>query len=64
MKMSYQINTYCDGKYDVKNQPFDDFGSMQTLLRIQVSRRFINEVNVCWFPQTQNQGNTLELSTG
>jgi len=37
----------------MKDVPLDDSSSHQSLFRVQVSRWFINEIHVCWFPQTQ-----------
>lgn len=44
-------------------EPLDDPGSHQSLLGVQVGRRFIDQVNVSWFAQTQCEGNSLQLTT-
>ena len=44
-------------------EPFDDSGGHQSLLRVQVGRRLVDQVNVSWFPQTQSEGDSLQLTT-
>ena len=34
--------------------PFDHLGCVQTLLGVQIGRRFINEINVCRLAPTQH----------
>lgn len=43
--------------------PFNDPGGHQSLLRVQVGRRLVDQVNVCWFPQTQSESDSLQLTT-
>lgn len=44
-------------------EPLYDPGSHQSLLRVQVGRRLVDQVNVSWFPQTQSESNSLQLTT-
>lgn len=44
--------------------PLDDSSSHQPLLRVQVRRRLVDQVNVGRFPQTQSEGDSLQLTTG
>lgn len=44
-------------------EPLDDPSSHQSLLGVQVGRRFVNQVNVSWFAQTQCEGDSLQLTT-
>lgn len=44
-------------------EPLNDPGSHQSLLRVQVGRRLIDQVNVSWFPQTQSESDSLQLTT-
>lgn len=44
-------------------EPLDDPGSHQSLLRVQVGRRLIDQVNISWFPQTQSESDSLQLTT-
>jgi hypothetical protein len=50
--------------FSVQDKPFDDFCSNDTLLRIEVGGRFINEVNIGGGTKTEDQGDTLEFPTG
>lgn len=43
--------------------PLDDSSSHQSLLRVQVCRRLVDQVNVGWFPQTQSESDSLQLTT-
>lgn len=43
--------------------PLNDPGGHQSLLRVQVGRRLVDQVNVCWFPQTQSESDSLQLTT-
>lgn len=47
-----------------RDEPLDDAGCHQSLLRVQVRRRLVNQVNVRRLPQTQSQGDSLQLPTG
>lgn len=43
--------------------PFDDLGAHETLLRVQVGRGLVYQVDISWFPQTQGHGHPLQLSS-
>lgn len=47
-----------------REQPLDDSGGHQSLLRVQVRRRLVDQVNVSRFPQTQSESDSLQLTTG
>ena len=44
--------------------PFDDLGGMKTLLRIEVGRRLIDQVDVGGLAQAERQSHTLQLTSG
>lgn len=44
-------------------EPLDDPGGHQSLLRVQVGRRLVDQVNIGWFPQTQSESDSLQLTT-
>lgn len=48
----------------MEDEPLDNLGSVDTLLRIKVCRRLVDEVNVGGDSQSKTNGDTLELSTG
>lgn len=58
-RMKRQISLY----HRKAEEPLNDPGSHQSLLRVQVGRRLIDQVNVSWFPQTQSERDSLQLTT-
>ncbi len=52
------------GLLAVANVALDDLGRVQTLLRVQVRRRLVDQVHVGRLAQTQADSHTLQLTTG
>lgn len=50
------------GRLLLGDEPLDDTSGHQSLLGVQVRRRLVNQVNVSWFPQTQSESNSLQLT--
>ena len=46
----------------MQDEPFNDFSGNNTLFRIQVGRRFVDEVNIGWDTQAKDEGDTLEFT--
>ena len=44
--------------------PLDDTSRVQTLFRIEIRRRFIDQVDVSWFAETEAESDTLQFTTG
>ena len=44
--------------------PFNDFGAHDTLLRVQVGRRLVNQVDVSWLAEAEGHGGSLQFSSG
>lgn len=47
----------------VKDEALDDLCAHETLLRVEVGRRLVNEVDVGGFAKAQRHGRALELAT-
>mmetsp|Transcript_15214 Transcript_15214/g.14789 ORF Transcript_15214/g.14789 Transcript_15214/m.14789 type:complete len:249 (-) Transcript_15214:864-1610(-) len=47
----------------INDPPFHDFGATNSLLRVQVGARLIDQVDITGFPEGQHNGHTLELSS-
>lgn len=52
------------GLLGVHDETLDDTGSNNTLLGIEVSGRLVNEVDISWDTKGENDGNTLQFSSG
>lgn len=52
------------GLLGVHDESLDDTGSNDTLLGIQVGRRLVNEVDIGGHAQREDNGNTLQFTTG
>ena len=48
----------------MENESLDDFCGDDTLFRIEVCGRFVNEVNIRWLTKTEYESNTLQFSAG
>jgi len=48
----------------MKNESLDDFCGDDTLFRIEVCGRFVDEVNIGRLTKTEHKSNTLQFSTG
>jgi len=59
--MASELSAQC--QIAAANVPFDDLGSMQTLLWIKVRWRFINQVDISWLAKTQRQRHSLQLAS-
>ena len=46
------------------NEPLDHFGAHHTLLRVQIGRGLVDQIDVCRLAETKSHGGTLQLSTG
>lgn len=44
------------------NEPFDDFGGVKTLLRVQVGRGLVNQVDIGRFAKGEDDGDALQLT--
>jgi len=51
-------------KREVKKELGRDLGGGQTLLRVEVGRGLVNEVDISSLAERQDDGNTLKLATG
>jgi hypothetical protein len=49
--------------FRMKDEAFDDFSSHNTLFRIEVSRRFVNQVDIGRLAHAQHESHTLQLTT-
>ena len=47
----------------VKNETFNDLRCLNTLFRIKICTRLVNQVNISRLSKSKNQRNTLELTT-
>lgn len=52
------------GSLGVHDESLDDTGSNNTLLGIEVGRGLIDQVDVGWNTESENDGNTLQFSSG
>ena len=46
----------------VEDEPLDDLGSHQPLLRVKVGGRLVDKVDVCRFAKAKCHGHALQLS--
>jgi hypothetical protein len=51
------------GAFLTHNPTFHDFSSQNTLLRIEIGRRLVDQVNVARLGETEHERNALQLTT-
>jgi len=47
----------------VEDESLDDLSSDDSLLGIQISRRFIDKIDISWLTQSQDNADSLEFTT-
>ena len=49
--------------FGVQDESFDNLGGNDTLFRVEVGRRFVDEVDISWGTETKDEGDALKFTT-
>jgi hypothetical protein len=60
--LDLNITTLQHTKNNIFHIPFDDLGGHDTLLRVQIRRRLINQINIRRFAERQHQRHALHFT--